>query len=565
MRKPYLKQFYRKNRLNFALALVATVLISLLNLVISWVFQQTLDAAAGSSPYTAGEILWMVAGILAGIVIIKALARYAEPRFIHRAMEQYKAFAFEKLTQKSIATFTRENTAAYLSVFSNDAVVIESGYLDQIFSRVFNGILMVGALVMMLVYSPILTAVAVLLSLLPMGAALLTGKQVERAEEAVSRRNEDFLTTLKDALTGFPVVKSFGAEGAMTGLFQQRNRGLEQQKCSKRSLVKSLSILGAVASVTTQFGTMIAGLFLLAAGYDLTPGVILIFADLVGNVIRPINDLPEQLARRKAALGLVDKLAAALEQNLRDEGEDIPARLERGITVENLTFGYTPEAPVLQDISFCFEAGKRYALVGASGSGKSTLLDLLMAAHGDYQGAIRYDGREVRAVSSRSLYDLVSRIGQQVFLFNNTIRDNITLFQQFPQSEIDRATGLSGLDRLLAQKGADALCGENGCLLSGGEKQRVSIARALLRRSPVLLADEATAALDRETAGQVTDAILSLPGLTCILVTHALEARQLCQFDGILLLKNGRLAEAGTFAELMAKKGDFYALYTTAQ
>ena len=188
-----------------------------------------------------------------------------------------------------------------------------------------------------------------------------------------------------------------------------------------------------------------------------------------------------------------------------------------------------------------------------------------MASHGNYSGKICYDGHEVKKISSESLYDIVSMIQQNVFVFNASIRNNITMFREFPTAEVDRAIELSGLSTLIAERGEDYLCGENGSGLSGGEKQRISIARSLLKHASVLLADEATAALDAQTAHQVTDVILSLTGVTRIVVTHTLEQAALRRFDGILVLKNGRIAESGTFDALMARKGYFYALYTVSQ
>ena len=181
-----------------------------------------------------------------------------------------------------------------------------------------------------------------------------------------------------------------------------------------------------------------------------------------------------------------------------------------------------------------------------------------------YTGSIRLDGRELREVDPDCLYDLMSLIGQNVFLFDDTIWRNITMFRDFPEEQVKRAVKDSGLTQLISQKGKDYLCGENGVNLSGGERQRVSIARSLLRGTPVLLLDEATAALDSRTAWEVTDAILSLEGLTRLVVTHRLEAPLLERYDGILVLRNGRLWERGTYRELMDRKGYFYSLYTVS-
>ena len=203
--------------------------------------------------------------------------------------------------------------------------------------------------------------------------------------------------------------------------------------------------------------------------------------------------------------------------------------------------------------------------MGGSGCGKSTLLNLLMASDPGYQGSIRFDDAELRDLSTASVYDLASMIQQNVFLFNATIRENITMFAPFPEEEIRRAIRLSGLGELIRQRGEGYLCGENGCGLSGGEKQRIAIARSLLKKSDLLLADEATAALDAKTAQKISGAILGLEGLTRIVVTHSLDGSQLSRYDGILAMKDGTIVESGSFEQLMERKGYFYSLYTVMQ
>ena len=187
-----------------------------------------------------------------------------------------------------------------------------------------------------------------------------------------------------------------------------------------------------------------------------------------------------------------------------------------------------------------------------------------MGACDGYEGSVTVDGRELRGVDPGSLYDLESLIGQSVFLFDDTVRKNITMFRDFPDEAVDGAVERAGLAALLAQRGEDYRCGENGSGLSGGERQRVSIARALLRGTPVLLLDEATAALDNQTACAVIEAILDLEGLTRLVVTHRLDPALLERYDEIFVLKNGAIAERGSFRDLMERKGYFYSLYTVA-
>lgn len=565
-RSPYIARFYQKNRAAFVIALLATLATAALNLWTAWILQQLIDTVSGVLGALALSVLAChVAAVVSAILVLGAVIYCTRPRFMKAAMMQYKHFAFRALTQKSISAFRKENTANYISAFSNDATAIETGYLEMQFVILANGVILVGALGMMIAYSPVMTAVACLFFVLPIAVSYVAGNRIEKAERRISEKNSELVATLKDCLSGFSVIKSFQAENAISDLFAESNDAVEQAKCHKRKLSAVINGLSSVAAVTAQLGTFLVGAFLALSGLGITPGVLIIFVDLTANVINPIRQLPQQLAARKAALALIDKLADSLEDHVREEGTHIPKRLESGITLKNVSFGYEPDCDILHDVSTHFAAGKKYAIVGASGSGKSTLLNLLMASHGNYTGEICYDGYEVKDISSPSLYDIVALIQQDVFVFNASIRDNITMFHEFPKAEVDRAIALSGLSKLIAARGEDYLCGESGSGLSGGEKQRISIARSLLKKSRVLLVDEATAALDAETAHQVSGAILNLEDVTGIVVTHSLDEALLRRYDGILTMKNGSIVESGSFDELMAERGYFYSLYTISQ
>ena len=559
-------QFYRGNRGVFALAVFAALAGGTLNLIVTWLMQQLIDAASGAP----GALpLAALAEITGGFVVLCAvlfLLKYAsEPRFIARAMRQYKELAFQKLTEKSIASFRDESTAAYLSALTNDAASVEADYLAQQLAVITKTVTFFGALFMMLWYSPLLTAIAVGVTALPLAASLLTGGRLQAAEKQVSERNRDFTAALSDCLSGFAVVKTFKAEREIFQLFAESNRALEQEKFSRRRLKVLIGMIGAVTGLVAQLGVFLAGAWLALSGSGLTAGTVILFVNLMNFMIGPVSELPALLAGRRAALGLIGKLADALEKDGSAGGSRTLSRLEHGIELRDVSFGYEAGKDVLHHVSACFEAGRAYAIVGGSGSGKSTLLNLLLAENTGYRGSVLLDGTELRELSPEALYGLMSVIQQNVFVFNASIRDNVSMFREFPQEALDEAIRRAHLRELLDARGADYLCGENGKGLSGGEKQRVSIARSLLKKSSVLLVDEATAALDVRTAHQVSSDILDLTGMTRIVVTHSLEEALLRRYDGIFVLKNGTLAESGSFDELMQRKGYFYALFTVAQ
>ena len=566
LKKQLLAQFYRGNLPMLALAVFAALAGGTLDLILSWLMQQLIDTASG---IPGARPLGQLAQITGGFILLCAalfLLKYAsEPRFIEKAMRQYKDFAFQKLTEKSISSFRAESTAAYLSALTNDAASVEADHLSQQLSVITKTVTFLGALAMMLWYSPLMTAIAAGVTVLPLIASLLTGGQLQAAEKRVSDRNRDFTAALSDCLGGFSVVKTFRAEKEIFRLFAESNRALEQEKFSRRRVKALVGMLGATTGIIAQLGVFLAGAYLALSGKGLTAGAVILFVNLMNFMIEPVAELPGLLAARKAARGLIDKLADALEQDeAQPDGVHITP-LARELRFENVRFSYDGETEILRGVSARFEAGKAYAIVGASGSGKSTLLNLLTSPGTAYDGSILLDGTELRTIAPESLYETVSLIQQNVFVFNASIRDNITMFRSFPSEELAQAVRRAQLESLLADRGEGYLCGENGSGLSGGEKQRISIARSLLKHASVLLADEATAALDAQTAHQVTDDILSLTGVTRIVVTHTLEQAALRQYDGILVLKDGRIAETGSFDELMERKGYFYALYTVSQ
>ena len=566
LKKQLESQFYHKNIPALCLAVFSSLIGGSLNLIVSWLIMQLIDAASGvPGTLPIGTLAKLSGGFVVLCIAVFLLEYISMPRYIERAMLQYKNFAFRKLTEKGISSFRDESTATYLSALTNDSTSIETDYLEQQMALISKVFTFAGALVMMLWYSPLLTAIAAGVTILPLIASLLTGSRIEAAERRVSDRNRSFTAALSDCLAGFSVIKSFKAEKEIFKLFAENNRALEGEKFSKRRIKTIVGMIGSVTGIIAQLGVFLVGSYFALSGYGLTPGVVVIFVNLMNFMISPIAELPGLLASRKAARGLIDKLATALESNPVSKGTSELTHLASGIRLENVSFGYDDSKEVLHGISAFFDAGKAYAVVGASGSGKSTMLQLLTAAAGNYRGNILIDDTELGSIASESLYELISVIQQNVFIFNASIRDNVTMFRSFPEQEIEDAISHAHLNALIAERGDGYLCGENGKGLSGGEKQRISIARSLLKKSSVLLADEATASLDAQTAHQVASDILDLDGITRIVVTHGLEESLLRRYDGIVVLKDGRIEESGSFDELMERKGYFHALFTVSQ
>jgi len=564
IRKRYLKEIVCQSRKWLVMAGIAMLILSIYNIVISWLLQTIIDIVSGDSSMTILQV-----GIIAMITFLIFIAAYviyrvARPKYLYQAMLCYKQKIFCKMIDKNLSSFRKENTSQYLSMYTNDAKMIEMYYFDSVLEMIDLTVSFVGALLLMLWYSPILTVFGLILSVLPIAASLPIANKMAEAERKVSDGNGEFVSIVRDILQGFPVIKSFQAEKEMKKNFFRENERMEHLKYQSRYIEESINLWGTAASVMMRLGIFLIGAWMSVSGYGVTPGIVLVFLQLMNYVISPIERIPSILAKRKAAIGLIEKMLVSVQINQEQMKENKIGMLKKGISLKDVSVSIGNKN-VLHHLNFEFEIGKKYAVVGSSGAGKSTLINTIMGGFSPVQGEVLFDGIDSREIQPESLFQVMALVQQSVFVFRDTIRNNITLFKEFDEEKVKKAADQVGLRELIDKRGLNDSCGENGNKLSGGERQRIAIARALLRGSQVLLLDEATAALDNQTSYAVIDAVLSMKEMTEIIVTHRLEEKLLYQYDEILVMHAGEIVEKGTFQELMQKKGFFYSLYVVSK
>lgn len=564
IRKRYLKEIVCQSRKWLVMAGIAMLILSIYNIVISWLLQTIIDIVSGDSSMTILQV-----GIIAMITFLIFIAAYviyrvARPKYLYQAMLCYKQKIFCKMIDKNLSSFRKENTSQYLSMYTNDAKMIEMYYFDSVLEMIDLTVSFVGALLLMLWYSPILTVFGLILSVLPIAASFPIANKMAEAERKVSDGNGEFVSIVRDILQGFPVIKSFQAEKEMKKNFFRENERMEHLKYQSRYIEESINLWGTAASVMMRLGIFLIGAWMSVSGYGVTPGIVLVFLQLMNYVISPIERIPSILAKRKAAIGLIEKMLVSVQINQEQMKENKIGMLKKGISLKDVSVSIGNKN-VLHHLNFEFEIGKKYAVVGSSGAGKSTLINTIMGGFSPVQGEVLFDGIDSREIQPESLFQVMALVQQSVFVFRDTIRNNITLFKEFDEEKVKKAADQAGLRELIDKRGLNDSCGENGNKLSGGERQRIAIVRALLRGSQVLLLDEATAALDNQTSYAVIDAVLSMKEMTEIIVTHRLEEKLLYQYDEILVMHAGEIVEKGTFQELMQKKGFFYSLYVVSK
>lgn len=285
-------------------------------------------------------------------------------------------------------------------------------------------------------------------------------------------------------------------------------------------------------------------MYLMRQGFDGVSITKITFMLQLGNgCVWPIGQVMPMFNELKASLKIYEKITKSENDSERTMSKDLPFAFQSMINVEGLTFRYEDKI-VINNASFKLEKGKKYLLKGASGSGKSTLIKLLSKIFEAYEGEIEIDGVNYHDVSSNDFNNNISYIYQDVFLFEDTLRNNVTLFKDVDEWKVMEALKKAGLDELVAQRGdgLDMMIEENGKNLSGGQRQRISIARSILKQSEILFADEATSSLNEELGKSVEDTILSLES-TVVSISHRYYEGVTDRYDYVLEIKNGQLME----------------------
>lgn len=555
-----LKHYLFKNKHLFVGAIVLSLVIAAMNVGLAFILKILIDTGVSGGTGELVRMMWITGGLLALYLLLNVAHYHLKNKYITRALFGYKDAILQRIIQKDLADFRKKNTGSYISVINNDVKTIEVDYVGGNLIIISQIALFIMGLSAMFYLNAAIAIVVIVLSILPILATVCFNGKVERSQTEVSHRNEGFTTSIKDIFNGFTVIKSFGVEREVAKTLSVMNGELEGKKRKLYDVQGLIQTLTEVTGFIMFIGTIAFGVLLAIQG-NITVGEVMAYIQLINYMLGPIIILSEAVNKRKAGAVLIDKIDGMLLNTEEKEQGLAMERFNNKITFENVSYSFDGEKNVLSDLNFVIEKNKSYAVVGLSGSGKSTLLNLLMGYYDAYQGSIQFDHVELKSIAPASLYENVSVIQQEVFMFDAPLKSNILLYKDYSEERLAKAISMSGLNEFIERRGADFDCGENGIHLSGGEKQRVSIARALIKDTPVLLLDEATSSLDNETSRAIENSILKLENTTRVVVTHKLNATTLAMYDEILMMKNGRLVEKGSFEELLEKQGVFYSLY----
>lgn len=558
-------QYIKHEKKVFIPLVVVDILYAFIFASLAYLLQYIMDAAVAKNGARLKTAVWYGCLLLVGILLITCGRFVLRQLYLRNTARDLRVDIFSGLMKRSIKSFYSQNTAGYISVLNNDVQMIQDNYFDAVNSIIVYSATVIVGVTALITIQPLVALAAVVISLLPLIIPVLFSKNLSALKKDYSNQNDFYNKKAKDFFTGFEVIKSFRVESHVNGSHMNAvGRALNARFRADKfeGIMNAVSYTLSIA--TSLFAFIVAGVFVINGA--LTAGLMIAIIQLMNSISDPVYHIVESVNKIKSIRSVWEKINEMMQSDSSDKGSLEVHDLNSRISMTDVGYSFDGLHPVLSGVSLTFDKEKKYAIVGNSGSGKSTLLRLILRYYDNYEGEVRIDGVDSREIATESLYDLCSIIHQNVFLFNDTLRNNITLYNDYGDDEVKQAAHGAGLDEVIEKlpDGLDSRVDENGGNFSGGEKQRVAIARALIKKTPVLILDEATSSLDNETAYRIESSLLDLPGLTCLVVTHRYNRSLLQRYDQIIALKDGRVVETGTFNELMEKKSYFYSLYTVA-
>ncbi len=560
-----MKNYLFKNKILLFINVILISLVCVLNIWVAFTLESIIDCAYNSSLNKLFNVCIFVIIFLLTRRVVAFLCELLGNKYLYKSMLILKQDIFKSIMQRNIKLFKDENSANYISTLTNDMKLVENDYFANGLIIILYIIMFVLGLISMISINPIICLFVTVTSILPVIPSFLFGKKLGIKNKHYSDSLSKFTIKIKDLFSGFEVIKGFNIESKANDDYNMVNDECEYAKYNYSNFKSFVNIFSQYLGDIVFFGTTIIGVYFTIKG-KMTVGSVIAATQLMNCIVNPIMNLSGCITKLKAINPINEKIINLINnKNINDAGLN-KSIFSSSIKFDNVKFEYNNDKKVLNGLTFEVEKGEKCAIVGGSGSGKSTLLLLLLRFYDSYTGEITIDGQKVTDINYNSLYNLISTIQQNVFMFDDTIENNIILYNNYDSKVINDVISKSGLRKLVDSlpKREKSLVGENGSNLSGGEKQRIAIARALIKNTPILILDEATSSLDNENAYNIENSILSLDELTCLVVTHKLNEEILSKYDKIIVLKNGQVEEIGKFDELVNNQGYFYSLYNIA-
>lgn len=452
---------------------------------------------------------------------------------------------FRQIMSADNAFFSKPDSGFHIAAFSNDITILESKYFEAWLEAIEALLSLVTALSALLLLNKVMAAIIIMGELFSLILCFLVRRYSMFRNMVYIEQLAHFTQRIKDYFSSFQMIRNYSVENQIKRRFGKMNRDVEDSKDAADMSLSFVNTLTMVCNSMLKFMLVGVGVVLMIHG-KITLGLIYSSYRFTDQVVGPMHSLIMKINSVESVKSIVSRIkhisdASRTERKQEDVVLDAPATIELdsvGVNIDN--------KQVLDGTTYTFEPGKKYLIIGRNGAGKSTLLRLLKRSQEDFEGAIRINGRDIRSFSYTSLANIVSYINESVSLVCDTVRQNITLYRDIPEEQLQEVVKQVGLKVSLDRVVRD---GERN--LSSGETRRIEIARSLINRASVIIYDEAISTLDIPTAYSIEKTLLSLKDQTVLFVSHNFSSQLIDQYDQIILLDEGKICGSGTHAQLM--------------
>ena len=555
-----MKQLTKYHKKSFYTFMIFNILVPLTNIAFAYSIKIIIDSGMSQNREALTQAILIGAIVIFIYASLNFISLRLRNKLVRQIMSRYKNKVFKSILDRDYREFSKEKSGKFISILTENMKKIEQDYLHQYFNISKNISLMIFSLVAMFIGNWFLTLLVIIASIIPMMISGFIGQKSASLQNSSMIADQKYLAKVKDILAGFLVIKSFNVKEAIGQDYKNESEKLDEIYFIKGKFDVLSNVISQLSGMIVFLVAFGGGMYLVFGGHT-TIGSVTAIVQLVNFVVMPLNEIGMGMSKFREGQATLNSFE--VKDVIELQTGKTKEYFDDVISFSNVDFSYpNAEEKIFNNLSLQIKKGEKIAIVGMSGSGKSTLLNLLLRFYDVTSGYISIDNQDLQAISAESLYNLMTIVQQDVYIFDDTLKANITLSQSFTEDDIKKAVQQSGLESYILENelGLQTLCGENGSNLSGGERQRLSIARALIRKTPILLLDEATSSLDNKVTTEIENSILEIQDLTVLVVTHKLNKSMLKKYNRILFMKNGVIVEDGYFDNLMDRKGEFYKL-----
>ena len=553
----FMRKILMKHKLLLTCSIILGIIYAGASVLSSKILQKVIDSSLEGDLSKFKEILWIAIGFLVVLAMITYIYARINTTLINYTIRDYRNQIYSGIMNQTHQKFHSKNSAEYISSLTNDMKLVEENYLEPLLTSIQFLFIFIATLIMLFYLNAIVALSLIGSTILMFIIPSIVGKNLEDKQKHVSSKLANLTTKSKEMFSGFEVIKTFNVFNYFNNVFYTSNLSATRAKMNADNLLNLNETVSGILGALCQFVVVFVSTYLVIKG-DITAGTTVALIQLSGTFIMPVVTILTNVPKMKGVKPIIHKLTLFSEIEKTSSKKRINS-FKNGITVKDLAFSYDGENQTLENVNLKLEKGKKYALLGKSGCGKSTLAKLLSGYYDNYLGSILFDEKDLTEHSVQVSNSLISTIHQNVYMFDTTVKNNITLYDDCSEKDLQDTLTQSGVAEFINElpDGLNSFIGENGSKLSGGQRQRIAIARALIKDTSILVLDEGTSSIDKQTANEIEQQLLKISELTLLTITHNLDSNLLRKYDAIIFMESGTIAEFGDFDFLINNNKDF--------